>query len=68
MKQYPSRLKYKKYHKPNYSFSSLIERKSFVPLFGTSGLQAMEAGKITFKQIEACRRSLRRALKKTGNI
>lgn len=31
-------------------------------------IQASEAGKLTFKQIEACRRALRRGLGKTAKI
>lgn len=66
MKQYPGKTKYKKYHKANYSYSSILEHKSYIPVFGLSGIQALESGTITYKQIEACRRALRRGLKKTG--
>lgn len=68
MKQYPSNLKFKKYHKVNYSFTSLLDRKRFFLGDGVFGIQAEASGKITFKQIEACRRTLRRGLKKSGNI
>jgi len=68
MKQYPSKTKFKKYHKANFSYSSIIERKSFSPVFGLSGIQALESGVLTYRQIEACRRTLRRGLKKTGKI
>lgn len=66
MKQYPARTKFKKYHKANFSYSFLKEQKSFLPIYGLSGIQALESGKLTYKQIEACRRALRRGLKKTG--
>jgi ribosomal protein L16/L10AE len=66
MKQYPARTKFKKYHKANFSYSSILEHKSFLPVFGLSGIQALESGTMTYKQIEACRRALRRGLKKTG--
>lgn len=64
MKQYPKNLKYKKYHKVNFSYSKLLDKKNFFPINGEYGIQAMESGKLTFKQIEACRRTLRRGLKK----
>lgn len=35
---------------------------------GFSGIQAEGFGKLTFRQLEACRRTLRRGLKKTGKI
>ena len=66
MKQYPARLKFKKYHKPNYSNTLLMERKRFILSFGLSGIKAVESGRLTYKQIEACRRALRRGLKKKG--
>lgn len=68
MKQYPSRVKYKKYHKVNFSYSWLLERRSFFLNYGMSGIQACESGVLTYKQIEACRRTLRRGLKKKGKI
>ena len=68
MKQFPSNLKFKKYHKVNYSFKHLLDRKRFFLIKGNYGLKSEEAGKITGKQIESCRRTLRRGLKKTGHI
>jgi len=56
--------KFKKFHKPNFTFYKLFERKSFVPLRYPFAIQALEAGKLTFKQLEACRRALRRGLGK----
>jgi len=64
MKQYPKNLTYKKYHKVNNSFLSLIDQKQFFPMDGSFAIQSAEAGKLTFKQIESCRRTLRRGLGK----
>lgn len=68
MKRNPSNLKYKKYHKVNISYRSLIDRKNFFLIRGAYGLQALHAGTLTWQQIEACRRALRRGLKKKGAI
>ena len=68
MKQSPSRLKFKKYHKVNSSFLFLKEQKRFVPLNGLFGLKALNYGKLTFKQIEAGRRAIRRTTKKSGKL
>lgn len=68
MKQFPNNLKYKKYHKINFSFSYLLERKKFYPFYGYFALKALESGKLTFKQIEACRKTLKRGLRKIGKI
>lgn len=68
MKQYPSNLKFKKYHKVNYSFSYLLEKKRFFPIYGEYAIQAVDFGKLTFKQIESCRRTLRRGLKKKSQL
>lgn len=68
MKQYPAFLKYKKYHKANFSYSYLLEQKKFLPIYGFFGIQALESGVMTYKQIESCRRTLRRGLKKTGKF
>lgn len=68
MKQFPNNLKWKKYHKVNYSFIYLLERKSFYPFFGRYGLKALKSGKLTFVQIEACRKTLKRGLRKKGSL
>jgi len=68
MKQYPTNLKFKKYHKVNFSFSFFLERKVFFPLYASFCIQAVEAGKLTFKQIESCRRTLRRGLGKKSDL
>lgn len=55
-------------HKPNYAFKYLLERKLFMPLSAPYAIQAMESGKITYKQLESCRRTLRRGLGKSAGI
>ncbi len=66
MKQLPSNYIYNKCHKANYSYIKLLDRKNFFCLYGQYGLQSMFYGKLTFKQIEACRRTIKRGLKKLG--
>ena len=66
MKQLPSNYIYKKCHKANYSYIKLLDRKNFFSLYGLYGLQSLKHGKLTYKQIEACRRTIRRGLKKLG--
>ena len=66
MKQFPSNLKYKKYHRVSFFFSKTIEKKMFYLSNGELGIQSIESGKINFKQIEACRRTIKRGLKKIG--
>jgi large subunit ribosomal protein L16 len=68
MKQQPSRLKYKKYHKPSYSSLFLSEQKNIILKKGYLGLKALENKKITYNQLEACRKSIRRILKKDGLV
>lgn len=68
MKQFPNNLKFKKYHKNNDFYKYSIEKKNFYLNFGEYGIQSIEAGKINFKQIEACRRTLKRGLRKIGLI
>ena len=66
MKMFPSNLLFKKYHKANKNFLQLNDQKSFFPLFCEFALQTEEAGKLTYKQIESCRRTIRRGLGKKG--
>ena len=68
MKQYPKSLKFKKNHKVKKSFLNIKEQKRFFFKEGLFALKAIEAGKLNFKQIEACRKSLRRDMKKQGGI
>jgi ribosomal protein L16/L10AE len=68
MKQFPNNLKFKKYHKINKFYRIVTEKKVFFPLDGEYGLQCLESGKLKFKQIEACRRTIKRGLLKTDNL
>ena len=68
MKQQPSRLKFKKYHKPSSSNLYLLEQKNIIPIKGQFALKALENKKITYNQLEACRKSVRRILKKNGFV
>jgi ribosomal protein L16/L10AE len=68
MKQFPNNLKFKKYHKINKFFFTCLEKKIFYPINGNYSLQCLEKGKITFKQIEAARRTIKRGLTKTGKL
>jgi len=68
MKQSPSNLKFKKFHKPNASFLFLKEQRSFLPFFGFFALKSLEPGRLNFKQIEAARRTIRRTTKKSGYL
>lgn len=68
MKQFPSNLKFKKYHKSGKSFLYLNHQRSFLPSFGYFGLKSLQAGKLTFNQIEAARRAIRRTTKKDGLV
>ena len=68
MKQFPNNLKFKKYHKANNFFFKKIEKKIFFPFDGEYALQCLEAGKLKFKQIEACRRTIKRGLTKQDNL
>jgi len=68
MKAYPKNLAYKKYHKVDSNFLSLSDQKQFFLIDGRYGIQSLESGKLTFKQIEACRRTLRRGFGKTVKL
>ena len=68
MKQYPSRLKYKKNHKPSFSNLYLSEQKNFYSMKGTLVSKSIENGRLTYQQIEACRKTIRRILKKQGKV
>ena len=68
MKQNPSRLKYKKNHKVSSLNLFLNEQKNFYPNQGILTLRSLENSKLTYNQIEACRKSIRRVLKKQGTI
>ncbi len=68
MKQSPSNLKFKKYHKLNFFFAKTLEKKRFFPINGNYALKSLEYGKLTFRHIEAGRRTIRRTTKKTGRL
>lgn len=68
MKQNPSKLKFKKNHRPSFSNTYLTQQKTFYPLKGLLAIKSVENGKLTYKQIEACRKSIRRVLEKKGNV
>jgi len=66
MKQQPSNIKYKKNHKPSFLNLKLKQQKLFNCHNGVVGLKAIENGFLTYNQIEACRKSIRRIMKKEG--
>jgi large subunit ribosomal protein L16 len=68
MKQNPSRLKFRKNHKPGFSFFSLLDKKNFYPLRGSFALKSLGAGRLNLKQLEAGRKSIRRNVKKVGLV
>ena len=61
----PARTKYRKAHKGRLHGAA----KGATTLhFGAYGLKAMEAGRLTARQIEAARRAVTRHMKRTGRI
>lgn len=68
MKQYPSRLKFKKNQKPAASLLYLVENKTFYPIRGNFIIKSMENGSLTYNQLESCRRSIKRKIRRQGNI
>lgn len=68
MKQYPSRLKFKKNHKVSSSFFKLHDEKRFFAMNGLFVLKSIESGKLTLKQIEAGRKAIRRNVRKAGSL
>jgi len=64
MKQCPSRLKFKKYHRIPTSVLFLSEQKVFFPIFGNYAIKALSYLRLNLNQIEACRKSIRRKFKK----
>jgi len=57
-----------KLHKPNFNFKNLKEHKYFFPSFSEYAIQVLQPGKITSKQLESCRKVLRRGLGKNCRI
>lgn len=68
MKQLPSRVFYKKPHKPGSFFLKALDQKSFFPLTEYYALKSIGSGRLTFKQIEAGRRTIRRTVSKRGRL
>ena len=66
MKQFPSSTKYRKNHKYADSFYNINKQRACYPLKGMYYLFCKTAGFLTFRQIEACRRALRRKTKGVG--
>lgn len=64
MKQFPKKIYYKKLHKPNANYLHSLDVKNFYPKYGYIGLKSLKSGRLTFKQIEAGRKTLRRTLKR----
>lgn len=61
----PQRTKYRKAHKGRVKGASKGATKLH---FGSFGLKALEAGRLTSRQIEAARRAVTRNMKRTGRI
>lgn len=68
MKQYPSRLKYKKNHKVSSSLLHLADNKTFYPIKGNFLIKSIENGSLTYNQLESCRRSIKRKIRRQGII
>lgn len=68
MKQQPSRIFYKKPHKPSKFVLSSIDQKRFFLTSGVYGLKSLENGKLNYKQIEAGRKTIRRTVSKQAFI
>jgi ribosomal protein L16/L10AE len=65
MKQNPSQLKFKKYHRVSSSFLSLKEQKSFF-LSHEYSLKFIEPAHLTFSQLESCRKVIKRGTRDSG--
>ena len=61
----PKRTKYRKAHKGRIHGTATTGSSL---TFGTFGLKATTAGRITARQIEACRRAITRHIKRTGRV
>ena len=68
MKQFPNSIKYKKNHRFGVSFKKLSEEKLFYLRKGNFGIKLLNSCKLTYRQIEACRKSIRRSVRKKGKI
>jgi large subunit ribosomal protein L16 len=61
----PKRTKYRKAHKGRIRGNT---KAGFALNFGTYGLKAIEPERITARQIEAARRAITRAMRRTGRV
>ena len=61
----PKRTKYRKAHKGRIRG---LAKGASTPNFGAYGLKAVTAGRITARQIEACRRAITRHMKRSGRM
>ena len=61
----PKRTKYRKAHKGRIHGNA---KGGFTLNFGTYGLKALQPERITARQIEAARRAITRAMKRTGRV
>ncbi|MEM7714532.1 MAG: 50S ribosomal protein L16 [Cyanobacteria bacterium P01_A01_bin.68] len=61
----PKKTKFRKAHKARIHG---IARSGFTLSFGTYGIKALEPERITSRQIEACRRTINRHLKRQGRL
>lgn len=68
MKQLPSRVFFKKPHKPSSFFLRAKAQKNFFPLTEFFALKSLASGRLTFKQVEAGRRTIRRTVAKRGRL
>jgi large subunit ribosomal protein L16 len=68
MKQQPSRIFHKKNHKPSKFILYSVDKKNFYPKNGMWALKCIDNSKLTYKQIEAGRKTIRRTLSKRTKI
>ena len=61
----PKRTKFRKAHKGRIHGNS---KAGFALNFGTYGLKALEPDRVTARQIEAARRAITRAMRRTGRV
>lgn len=62
----PNNLKYRKYQKKR--IANNVESKSNKLHFGNFGIQSLEKGRITARQIESVRRTIANSMKRKGKI
>lgn len=67
MKEFPNHKKYKKSFKVKYDFRN-FEKNNFHLKFGRYGLQVLSAVNLTYSQLDAGRRLLKKYLKKRGTF